>query len=87
MHGFRPIAAVHGNRLRARLTIHDGTGGNLICFTTGRGSAYGCAPSPSLKLATNSALWQRQQEDMDINCSEIADGGVSVAEVARKYFE
>src|SRR4029079_17116082 len=33
-------------------------GANLICFTTGRGSAYGCAPAPSLKLATNSALWQ-----------------------------
>ena len=32
-------------------------GANLICFTTGRGSAYGCAPSPSLKLSTNTALW------------------------------
>ena len=32
-------------------------GANLICFTTGRGSAYGCAPSPSLKLGTNTALW------------------------------
>jgi altronate hydrolase len=49
-------------------------GANMICFTTGRGSAYGCAPSPSLKLATNSALWQRQEEDMDINCGEIVDG-------------
>jgi altronate hydrolase len=37
-------------------------GANIICFTTGRGSAYGCAPSPSLKLATNSALWQRQEK-------------------------
>src|SRR3982074_2567925 len=61
-------------------------GANLICFTTGRGSAYGCAPSPSLKLATNSALWQRQEEDMDINCGEIADGGVSVAEVGERIF-
>ena len=34
-------------------------GANLICFTTGRGSAYGCAPSPSLKLSTNTALWQQ----------------------------
>jgi altronate hydrolase len=49
-------------------------GANLICFTTGRGSAYGCAPSPSLKLATNSALWRKQEEDMDINCGEIIDG-------------
>jgi altronate hydrolase len=51
-------------------------GANLICFTTGRGSAYGCAPSPSLKLATNSALWQRQEDDMDINCGEIIDGSL-----------
>ena len=62
-------------------------GANLICFTTGRGSAYGCAPSPSLKLATNSALWQRQEEDMDINCGEIVDGGVSIAEMGQRIFE
>ena len=49
-------------------------GANIICFTTGRGSAYGCAPSPSLKLATNSNLWRKQQDDMDINCGEIVDG-------------
>jgi altronate hydrolase len=54
-------------------------GANLICFTTGRGSAYGCAPSPSLKLATNTALWQRQEDDMDINCGDIVDGTSSVA--------
>ena len=62
-------------------------GANMICFTTGRGSAYGCAPSPSLKLATNSALWQRQEEDMDINCGEIIDGGASVQEMGQRIFE
>ena len=62
-------------------------GANLICFTTGRGSAYGCAPSPSLKLATNTALWQRQEEDMDINCGQIVDGGVSVAEMGQRIFQ
>jgi len=62
-------------------------GANVICFTTGRGSAYGCAPSPSLKLATNSALWQRQEEDMDINCGEIIEGGVSVQEMGQRIFE
>src|SRR5207247_1579558 len=40
-------------------------GADVICFTTGRGSAYGCAPSPSLKLSTNTALWNRQEEDID----------------------
>jgi altronate hydrolase len=62
-------------------------GANMICFTTGRGSAYGCAPSPSLKLATNSALWQRQEEDMDINCGEIIDGKSSVQEMGQRIFE
>jgi altronate hydrolase len=62
-------------------------GANLICFTTGRGSAYGCAPSPSIKLATNSALWQRQEDDMDINCGEIIDGGVTVQQMGQRIFE
>src|SRR3546814_20847370 len=50
-------------------------GANMICFTTGRGSAYGCAPSPSLKLATNTALWNRPQADMDINCGSVMNEG------------
>ncbi|MDP3760593.1 MAG: altronate dehydratase family protein [Ramlibacter sp.] len=62
-------------------------GANIICFTTGRGSAYGCAPSPSLKIATNSALWQRQEEDMDINCGEIIDGKASIQEMGQRIFE
>ena len=62
-------------------------GANMICFTTGRGSAYGCKPAPSLKLATNTALWEHQEEDMDINCGTIIDGKESVAEVGRRFFE
>ncbi|MDW5443953.1 altronate dehydratase family protein [Polaromonas sp. SM01] len=62
-------------------------GANLICFTTGRGSAYGCAPSPSLKLSTNSALWRKQEDDMDINCGEIIDGSSTVAEMGQRIFE
>ena len=61
-------------------------GANLICFTTGRGSAYGCAPAPSLKLATNSALWQRQEEDMDINCGEIIDGQATIESMGQRIF-
>ncbi|HKU87081.1 MAG TPA: altronate dehydratase family protein [Casimicrobiaceae bacterium] len=61
-------------------------GANMIVFTTGRGSAYGCAPSPSLKLATNTALWQRQEEDIDLNCGEIVDGGAAVAQVGERLF-
>jgi altronate hydrolase len=62
-------------------------GANMICFTTGRGSAYGCKPSPSLKLATNSALFARQEEDMDINCGVIVDGKASIAEVGQQFFD
>jgi altronate hydrolase len=62
-------------------------GANLICFTTGRGSAYGCAPSPSLKLSTNTALWQRQQDDMDIDCGPVADGLTSVDEMGERIFQ
>jgi len=61
-------------------------GANMIVFTTGRGSAYGCAPSPSLKLATNTALWVRQEEDIDLNCGEIADGLASVDETGEQLF-
>jgi altronate hydrolase len=61
-------------------------GANLICFTTGRGSAYGCAPSPSLKLSTNTALWHKQQEDIDIDCGTVIDGLESVDEVGERIF-
>jgi len=62
-------------------------GANLICFTTGRGSAYGCAPSPSLKLATNTALWQRQSDDMDINCGTVVEGTARIDELGRQFFQ
>ncbi|HEY0857534.1 MAG TPA: altronate dehydratase family protein [Albitalea sp.] len=68
------------------VTGHVAGGANLVCFTTGRGSAYGCAPSPSLKLATNSALWRRQQEDIDINCGEIIDGDATIDEMGERIF-
>ncbi|WP_423192026.1 UxaA family hydrolase [Cupriavidus sp. H18C2] len=61
-------------------------GANLICFTTGRGSAYGCAPAPSLKLSTNTALWQRQAEDIDINCGDILDGDATIADKGAAIF-
>ncbi len=61
-------------------------GANMIVFTTGRGSAYGCAPSPSLKLSTNTALWTKQEEDIDLNCGEIADGNASVDEIGEQLF-
>jgi len=62
-------------------------GANMIVFTTGRGSAYGCAPSPSLKLSTNTPLWVKQGEDIDLNCGEIVDGNATVDEIGKRLFE
>jgi len=61
-------------------------GANLICFTTGRGSAYGCAPSPSLKLSTNTALWLKQEDDIDINCGDVVDGTASIDAMGERIF-
>ena len=62
-------------------------GANLICFTTGRGSAYGCAPSPSLKLSTNTPLWVKQEEDIDLNAGDIADGNATIEGVGQRLFD
>ncbi len=62
-------------------------GANLIAFTTGRGSAYGCAPAPSIKLATNNRVFEHQEEDMDVNCGGIADGSTSIEERGAYIFE
>ena len=61
-------------------------GANVICFTTGRGSCFGCKPVPSLKLATNTAVYRKMTEDMDINCGTIADGAETVEEVGETIF-
>ena len=74
--GYDPVA----------VTGQVASGCNVICFTTGRGSAFGFKPSPSIKLATNNDTWQRQEEDMDINCGDILDG-VSIEDKGRLIFE
>jgi len=61
-------------------------GANLLCFTTGRGSVFGCKPTPSIKLATNTPMFLRMEEDMDINCGTILAGEESVAEVGQRIF-
>jgi altronate hydrolase len=60
-------------------------GCNVMCFTTGRGSAFGCKPTPSLKLATNSQVFRSMSDDMDINCGDILDG-VSIAQKGEEIF-
>jgi altronate hydrolase len=68
------------------ITGQVASGANVVCFTTGRGSVYGCKPAPSIKLATNSAMFERMEEDMDINCGTIADGEQGVAEKGEEIF-
>ena len=55
-------------------------GANLICFTTGRGSTYGCKPTPSLKLATNTPMFERMRLDMDFDCGAIVEGRQTIAQ-------
>ena len=62
-------------------------GANLIAFTTGRGSMFGAKPVPSIKLATNTAMYRRLEEDMDINCGEILDGTCTLQEMGQRIFE
>jgi altronate hydrolase len=62
-------------------------GGNIICFTTGRGSVFGAKPVPSIKLATNSTMYRRMEDDMDINCGAVLDEGISVPEMGQRIFD
>lgn len=62
-------------------------GCNIVCFTTGRGSCFGCKPVPSLKLATNTPMYLRMTEDMDINCGQIIDGTATVEEMGQRIFD
>jgi altronate hydrolase len=64
------------------------TGGCTVgCFTTGRGSVYGCKPAPCIKIATNSPLYERMPDDMDINAGTILDGTETLEQVGLRIFE
>ena len=63
------------------------SGANVICFTTGRGSCFGCKPVPSLKLSTNTTMYEKMSEDMDINCGTIIEGKEEIEDVGKKIFE
>ena len=61
-------------------------GANVLVFTTGRGSVFGCKPAPSIKIATNTPMYEHMIDDMDINAGVILDG-TPVEEVGRQIFE
>jgi altronate hydrolase len=62
-------------------------GANLVCFTTGRGSVFGCKPAPSIKIATNTPMYERMEEDMDVNCGTILDGTETVQQAGERIFQ
>ena len=62
-------------------------GANVIMFTTGRGSMFGAKPVPSIKLATNTPMYNRLKDDMDINCGGILDGSRSMQQMGQEIFE
>ncbi len=74
--GFDPVSA----------TGQIASGANLICFTTGRGSVFGAKPVPSLKLATNSDVFSRLRDDMDIDCGKVLSGHADLATMGEEIF-
>jgi altronate hydrolase len=100
--GTTPLADVvaYGEPVRARgLTFMDtpgfdpvsvtgivAGGANLMAFTTGRGSVFGCKPVPSLKLATNSAMYRHMEEDMDVDCGAVLNGA-TIEDVGRRILD
>jgi altronate hydrolase len=75
--GYDPVA----------VTGQIASGAQLICFTTGRGSMFGSKPAPTIKLASNTPMFKRLEEDMDINCGVVIDGELSVPELGQQIFE
>ncbi|KLO61562.1 galactarate dehydratase [Delftia tsuruhatensis] len=74
--GYDPVAS----------TGQIASGAHLICFTTGRGSMFGSKPAPTIKLASNTPMYRRLEEDMDINCGLIVDGECGVPEMGQRIF-
>lgn len=74
--GYDPVAA----------TGQIASGANLICFTTGRGSMFGSKPAPTIKLATNTPMYTRLEEDMDINCGLVIDGELTIEQMGERIF-
>jgi altronate hydrolase len=71
----------------ASVTGEVAGGANIICFTTGRGSVFGSKPVPSIKLATNSTMYNFMEEDMDINCGDIIEGSATIESKGKEIFD
>lgn len=90
----------YGERVTERGFVHMDTPGydpvsvtgqvaggcNMVCFSTGRGSAFGYKPAPSIKIATNSELFANQEPDMDVNAGRMLDG-ISIDQLGEEIFD
>ncbi len=75
--GYDPVAA----------TGQIAGGANLICFTTGRGSCFGSYPAPTVKIASNTPMYTRMIDDMDVNCGTIIDGLETLDTAGQQIFD
>ncbi|MBM7066836.1 UxaA family hydrolase [Actibacterium sp. 188UL27-1] len=71
----------------ASVTGQIASGCNMVVFTTGRGSAFGSKPAPTIKVATNSEMYARMTEDMDVNAGAMLSDGVSLQEKGREIYD
>jgi galactarate dehydratase len=75
--GYDPVA----------VTGQVASGANMICFTTGRGSTSGFKPAPCIKLATNTAMYEHMEDDMDLNCGGIITGEETIEQSGQRIFD
>ncbi len=71
----------------ASVTGQIASGAQIVVFTTGRGSAFGSKPAPTIKVATNDALFASMTDDMDINCGDVVSRNVSLTEKGQEIFQ
>jgi len=84
--GTTNLVDVYGYAETVAAVLSIAGGANLICFTTGRGSVCGFKPVPTLKLASNTVMYQRMSEDIDVNCGAIIDGEADIDEMGELIF-
>tara|TARA_Y100000389_G_scaffold81909_1_gene78506 strand:- start:1113 stop:1700 length:588 start_codon:yes stop_codon:yes gene_type:complete len=71
----------------ASVTGQIASGCNVVTFTTGRGSCFGCKPSPSIKIATNTEMYNNMAEDMDVNAGTVITDNKSIEDVGQEIFD
>ena len=71
----------------ASVTGQIASGCNVVTFTTGRGSCFGCKPSPSIKIATNTEMFDKMEEDMDVNAGKVITENKTIEDVGQEIFD